>query len=103
VALVGWHRGGIILARATAREPKLTEHDFEARVLKLIRAAGLPEPLVNHTLTALDHGRCEVDFHWPTHRLILETDGAQTHRTRAAFESERARDAALRRLHAVLN
>jgi very-short-patch-repair endonuclease len=60
-----------------------------------VRVAGLREPLVNHTLIALDHGRCEVDFYWPTHRFIVETDGWQTHRTRAAFESDRARDAAL--------
>jgi very-short-patch-repair endonuclease len=60
-----------------------------------VRVAGLPEPLVNYTLIALDHGRCEVDFYWPTHRLIVEADGWQTHRTRAAFENDRARDAAL--------
>jgi Protein of unknown function (DUF559) len=56
---------------------------------------GLPEPLVNCSLTAPDHPHIVPDFYWPTHRLIVETDGWETHRTRAAFEQDRARDAAL--------
>jgi very-short-patch-repair endonuclease len=46
-------------------------------------------------LDALDHGRIEVDFHWPTHRLIVETDGEESHGTRTAFRDDRRRDAAL--------
>jgi very-short-patch-repair endonuclease len=42
-----------------------------------------------------DHGHVEVDFFWPTHNLIVETDSWQTHGDRAAFERDRARDAAL--------
>jgi very-short-patch-repair endonuclease len=37
----------------------------------------------------------EVDFHWPEHRLIVETDGAAAHLTPTAFETDRARDARL--------
>jgi very-short-patch-repair endonuclease len=37
----------------------------------------------------------EVDFHWPEHNLIVETDGAATHLTPTAFERDRARDAHL--------
>ena len=45
----------------------------------------------------------EVDFHWPTHRLIAETDGAATHLTPTAFEQDRARDAHLTALgHRVI-
>jgi very-short-patch-repair endonuclease len=36
----------------------------------------------------------EVDFCWPAERLIVETDG-RNHVTRAAFESDRERDALL--------
>jgi hypothetical protein len=50
---------------------------------------------VNFSLTAPDHPRLEVDFYWPTHHLIVELDGWETHRTRAAFEQDRRRDAAL--------
>jgi very-short-patch-repair endonuclease len=38
-------------------------------------------------------GPCEVDFLWRDHRLIVETDGWETHQTRAAFELDRLRDA----------
>ncbi|HKE14035.1 MAG TPA: type IV toxin-antitoxin system AbiEi family antitoxin domain-containing protein, partial [Kofleriaceae bacterium] len=89
------HRGGKALSAATAREPKLTRSDWEARVLALIRAAHLPEPLVNHTLDVPDHGPCEADFYWPTNRLIIETDSWQHHGSRASFEADRAKDAAL--------
>jgi very-short-patch-repair endonuclease len=44
---------------------------------------------------APDHPRLDPDFCWPTHHLIVETDGWDTHRTRAAFQDDRRRDAAL--------
>jgi hypothetical protein len=95
LARTNGHRGTAVLARVTAQEPRWTRNGFEARFLSLIRAAGLPEPLVNEPFEAPDHGPCEPDFHWPSHRLIVETDGWETHGTRAAFEADRATDAAL--------
>jgi very-short-patch-repair endonuclease len=89
------HRGTKILAQATAREPKHTKSDWEARMLTLIRQARLPEPLVNHTLIAPDHAPCVVDFYWPNQRLVVETDSWRFHGTRVAYEQDRARDAAL--------
>jgi Protein of unknown function (DUF559) len=89
-------RGTGALTKATSREdPQWTRSELEAWFLALARGAGLPEPLVNFILAAPDHPRLEVDFYWPTHDLIVELDGWDTHRTRAAFESDRARDAAL--------
>jgi very-short-patch-repair endonuclease len=41
------------------------------------------------------HPGLEVDCYFPTHRLVVETDGWDTHRTRQAFEDDRAKDAAL--------
>jgi hypothetical protein len=89
------HRGQKALAEATALDPKLTKSDWESRMLRLVRTAALPEPLVNLPFDAPDYGECKPDFHWPSHRLIVETDGWRTHRTRAAFERDRAKDAAL--------
>jgi Protein of unknown function (DUF559) len=90
------HRGTAALATATCREdPKWTRSELESWFLTLVRDAGLPEPLVNASLAAPDHPPLEVDFHWPTHRLVVELDGWETHRTRAAFEQDRTRDAAL--------
>jgi hypothetical protein len=96
LARANGHRGTGALATATAREePKWTASEFEAWFLALVREAGLPEPLVNESLAAPDHPRLKPDFYWPTHHLIVETDGWETHRTRAAFESDRRKDAAL--------
>jgi very-short-patch-repair endonuclease len=51
---------------------------------------GCPRPLANATV-----GRYEVDLLWPTERLVVEVDGYAYHRTRAAFERDRRRDADL--------
>ena len=56
----------------------------------MLERAGLPKPDVNPTV----QGRI-VDFHWPAHRVIVETDGWLAHAHRAAFEHDRARDAML--------
>ena len=69
-------------------EPALTRSELEARMRDLCDAHGIPRPEVN-TLVDGD----EVDFLWRGQRLIVETDGHATHGTRAAFESDRARDA----------
>jgi very-short-patch-repair endonuclease len=98
IARANGHRGTAALAQATAREPKLTKSHWETRLLTLIRQAGLPEPLVNHPLTAPGHGHCWLDFYWPQHRLVVETDSWQAHGHRAAFENDRARDAALQQM-----
>jgi very-short-patch-repair endonuclease len=37
-------------------------------------------------------GAYQVDFHWPRHRLIVETDGRATHDTPHQFEEDRRRD-----------
>jgi very-short-patch-repair endonuclease len=63
---------------------------LESRFLSLCRRHRLPAPEVNVQI-----GADEVDFLWWNRRLIVEVDGWETHRTRAAFESDRARDARL--------
>ena len=89
------HRGTGALARATAQEPKLTRSELEALFLALVRKAGLPEPDANSSLDAPDHPGLEPDFYWPSHRLVVETDGWETHKTKAAFKRDRRKDAAL--------
>jgi very-short-patch-repair endonuclease len=89
------HRGRTVLAQATAHDPKFTRSELEAWFLQLVRDAGLEEPEVNLPLSAPDHPRLGVDFCWPSHRLIVELDGWESHRTRAAFEADRRKDGAL--------
>ena len=68
-----------------------TRNTFERRFLQLIRDASLPSPITNGLV--LGH---EVDFHWPDAKLIVETDGRETHATAIAFERDRQRDLELK-------
>jgi very-short-patch-repair endonuclease len=58
--------------------------------LDLCREHELLPPLVNHMVCGF-----EVDAVWPEQRLVVEIDSYEFHRTRAAFERDRTRDAAL--------
>jgi very-short-patch-repair endonuclease len=68
-----------------------TRSELERRFLWLCRRHRLPKPAVN-----LQMGGLTVDFCWVERRLIVETDGYQSHRGRAAFEGDRKRDLELR-------
>jgi very-short-patch-repair endonuclease len=59
-------------------------------MLALVRRIGLPTPRTNVIVLGY-----EVDFLWPEHKLIVETDGYDAHGTRRAFERDRQRDAHL--------
>jgi very-short-patch-repair endonuclease len=72
------------------QEPDLTRSELERLFLRLCRRHRLPQPEVNVRL-----GPYEVDFLWRAEQLIVETDGYRHHGNRAAFESDRARDAYL--------
>ena len=87
------HRGTTALRAATIHEPQFTRSEAERRFLALIREARLPEPAVNTRV-----GGYEVDFLWPSKRLIVEIDGYAFHSSRAAFERDRRRDADLQTL-----
>ena len=91
----GGHRGRGRFARAIGREPKLTRNALERRFLALVRGAGMTVPIVNEPLDVVGHPGIKPDFHWPAERVIVETDGRETHLTRAAFQADRRRDAAL--------
>jgi len=56
----------------------------------VIVAARLPVPQFNVRIAGY-----EVDAIWAAHRLIVEVDGFRFHGHRAAFERDRAKDAAL--------
>jgi very-short-patch-repair endonuclease len=67
-------------------DPDRTE--IERRMLALCTRHTIPVPLTQQII-----GPYTVDFLWPSHHLIVETDGWQDHGTRSAFESDRERDA----------
>jgi hypothetical protein len=85
------HRGAprllrVLAAHAPGTTP--TRGELEERFLALCDAHGFERPRVNSDAT----GR-EVDFLFPAAGLIVETDSYRHHRTRAAFERDRVRDA----------
>lgn len=76
-----------VLADMALHGITFTRSDVEAQVLQLCLDHELSRPQVNR----YDNG-VEVDFRWPSHRLIVEVDGWAYHRGRAAFAADRARD-----------
>jgi hypothetical protein len=64
---------------------------FEALVLPRLVAMGLPRPSTNVRLD-LEGERLTVDFIWEEQRLVVETDGEETHGTPVAFRRDRKRD-----------
>ena len=67
--------------------------DLEEDFLALCRRYRLPTPEVNVRV-----GGKLVDFLWRETKVVVETDGYIYHRGRVAFEDDRTRDLALRRL-----
>ncbi len=65
--------------------------DFETLVLPELLDIGLPRPRCNAPLH-LEGERFLVDFLWEKERVIVETDGRETHETPEAFQSDRRRD-----------
>ncbi len=85
-------RGRRRLAALFARgdQPAFTRSEAERRFLGLIRSGDLPAPRINTTVHGL-----EVDFVWPTQRLVVEVDGRAYHSHPTAFERDRQRDGRL--------
>lgn len=70
--------------------PPSTRSPLEDRFVAFCREHRLPQPATNTSVLGL-----EVDALWPDALLIVELDGFSYHGHRAAFERDRARDAAL--------
>ena len=87
-------RHGLAALRAVVQAAAplaLTRNELEEQFLAICDAAGVSRPRVNAWIP-LAGGGVEVDFLWPAHRLIVETDGHRVHGTRQAFERDRRRD-----------
>lgn len=83
----------VILAtwRSENKKAPRLRSPLEARMLPALVEAGLPRPQCNVELR-IDGHRLEVDLLWEEQRLVIETDGEETHGTRAAFQRDRWRD-----------
>lgn len=85
-------RAGRAALRALAEETAFTRSHAERKLVALLRAARLPEPIFN----AAVEGH-EVDALWQRQRVVLEFDSYAFHATRAGFERDRRRTADLTR------
>jgi hypothetical protein len=65
--------------------------DFETLVLPDLLGLGFPRPDCNVWLH-IDGERLLVDFLWEKQRVVVETDGRETHETPDAFQNDRRRD-----------
>jgi hypothetical protein len=72
-------------------KPLDVRSDFETLVLPELLDSGLPRPGCNVPLD-IDGERLVVDFLWVKERVVVETDGRETHETPPAFQSDRRRD-----------
>lgn len=90
------HRGRrgarALMAALETHQPgtNVTRSVLEDHFLALCAAQGLERPQTNKRVCGL-----EVDFYFPTKRVVVEVDGYRYHHTRRAFERDRERDAIL--------
>jgi very-short-patch-repair endonuclease len=64
---------------------------FEAKLLPLIAAAGLPIPRINARVRTAER-ILEVDLLWPEQRFVVEADSRRHHAIEVAFERDHRRD-----------
>jgi very-short-patch-repair endonuclease len=76
-----------IVAELSHQDGRRTRSDVEAAFLQLCTDHDLPRPQVN----VYDNGR-ERDFAFGDHHLLVEVDSWAFHRSRRAFQADRARD-----------
>lgn len=76
-----------LLDRLAGVGPADLRSPAEVAMRQLCDDFDLPAPHSNVVVEGL-----LVDCHWPGTRLVVEVDGYQFHRTRAAFEADRDRD-----------
>ncbi|MBL8935089.1 MAG: DUF559 domain-containing protein [Archangium sp.] len=92
----GGTRGIRLLRRLTARRggEGVTESELEARVLEVLRDAGMPMPELQKKVQVKGQ-RYRLDFRFPGTPVVLEADGYAWHSTAHAFEADRRRINAL--------
>jgi very-short-patch-repair endonuclease len=76
------------------RPGQIVREELEHRFLELVHAAGLPDPETNVKVKTRLR-TYEVDCLWRHEGVAVELDGRAAHARAAAFEEDRARDAAL--------
>jgi very-short-patch-repair endonuclease len=86
----GRHKGAAKLRALMHEAPGVTLSRAERILRRLLRDAGLPQPITNHPI-----GPYKADFAWPEQKLIVEFDSFGAHGNRRAFHHDRRRNAQL--------
>ena len=84
------HPGAPLLREHLQNPTGPTRSEFEDAFVPFCEKFGLPVPKMNTTVAGY-----EVDAYFEQERLIVELDGWDFHNDRAAFESDRDRDATM--------
>jgi hypothetical protein len=81
-----------VLELLDQRDPELvnTRNIWEARVLRMVRAAGLPRPKSNYRVRVGGRDRF-IDLAWPEQKVAAEFDGFVPHSIRHIFDDDRVR------------
>ncbi|MGQ0805198.1 MAG: endonuclease domain-containing protein [Actinomycetota bacterium] len=66
------------------------DSDLERDAWEALVGSGLPEPVRQHRVT-VNGRRYKIDLAYPEQRIAIELDGYDSHRTRNAFDNDRAR------------
>ena len=77
-----------LLARRGVGRPRGSV--LEGVFLRLVRRAGLPEPVRQHPVPTPDT-TYYIDFAYPDRRVAIEVDGRDVHSRREVFDSDRRR------------
>lgn len=64
---------------------------LESEALAALRAAGLPDPVLQHPVRRPDGKVALLDLAYPDHRVGIELDGWAFHKQRASFDHDRER------------
>jgi very-short-patch-repair endonuclease len=88
----GRRRSTVMRAALEARVPGFDpgESVMEAKVLRWIKSAGLPEPVQQHRVRVDGH-TYRLDLAYPDLKIAIEYDGWDWHSRRASFDGDRAR------------
>ena len=82
----------VVLELLEQRHPGLARaaNLWEARVVRIVRQLGMPDPEINHRVRVGGRIR-SFDLAWPEAKVAVEFDGFVPHSTRRVFDDDRAR------------
>jgi very-short-patch-repair endonuclease len=80
---------GLLARRDPSRRP--TESEMETVLVQVLRAAGLPAPVVQHEIWVGGELVARVDAAYPAERIAIEYDSDEFHTGRAAVRRDRGR------------